>query len=213
MKLVADGLTLVRGSRTLQSGLSFAVERGNALLITGPNGVGKSTLLRAIAGLFPVQAGQIRMTGLSGSDAISDTIHYFGHLNALKSVLTVEENARFWSRYLGGSDRDVEAALQTFGLGPLRDIPAGYLSAGQKRRLGLARLLVAHRPVWLLDEPATSLDAASQEVVSEVVNRHLAAGGIAIAATHAPLGLMPATELRLEPASGTVAQSAAGAVA
>ncbi len=201
MKLVADGLTLVRGTRTLQSGLSFAVETGNALLVTGQNGVGKSTLLRAIAGLFPAMAGQVRLEGAPEPEAIAEAVHYFGHLNAIKSGMTVEENARFWCGYLGGRPQNVLTALETFGLLPLRDIPAGYLSAGQKRRLGLARLLVAERPVWLLDEPATSLDTASQAVVASVVNRHLASGGIVLAATHSPLGLSPATELALKVAA------------
>lgn len=201
MKLVAEGLTLVRGTRTLQSGLSFAVEKGNALLVTGQNGVGKSTLLRAIAGLFPASTGRVRLEGAADPEAIAEAIHYFGHLNAVKSGLTVEENTRFWCGYLGGRAQNVGMALETFGLLPLRDIPAGYLSAGQKRRLGLARLLVAERPVWLLDEPATSLDTASQAVVAGVVNRHLAAGGIVLAATHTPLGLSPARELSLRVAA------------
>jgi heme exporter protein A len=201
MKLVADRLTLVRGTRTLQSDLSFAVETGSALLITGANGVGKSTLLRAVAGLFPAAAGRVRLEGAAEPDAVAEAVHYFGHLNAVKSSLTVEENVRFWCGYLGGRTENVATALETFGLLPLRDIPAGYLSAGQKRRLGLARLLVAERPVWLLDEPATSLDVASQAVVAGVVNRHLGRGGIVLAATHSPLGLAPAAELVLEAAA------------
>lgn len=201
MKLVADGLVLVRGTRTLQSGLSFAVEAGNALIVTGQNGVGKSTLLRAIAGLFPATSGRVRLEGAADPEAMPEAIHYFGHLNAIKSGMTVEENTRFWCGYLGGTAQNVMAALETFGLMPLRDIPAGYLSAGQKRRLGLARLLVAERPVWLLDEPATSLDAASQAVVAQVVNGHLARGGIVLAATHVPLGLAPASELALKAAA------------
>lgn len=198
MKLVADGLTLVRGTRTLQSGLSFAVPGGTALVVTGPNGVGKSTLLRAVAGLFPALSGSVRLEGAASAASLSEEVHYFGHLNAVKSSLTVEENARFWCSYLGGAAQGVFNALEQFGLLPLRDIPAGYLSAGQKRRLGLARLLIAERPVWLLDEPATSLDTASQSVVTGVVNRHLAKGGIAVAATHVALGLVPAHELALQ---------------
>lgn len=201
MKLVADGLTLVRGARTLQSGLSFAVEAGSALLITGPNGVGKSTLLRAIAGLFPPLAGVVRLEGAASDRSVAEDTHYFGHLNAVKGGMTVEENASFWGRYLGGPSANVFAALEQFNLLALRDIPARYLSAGQKRRLGLARLLVAERPLWLLDEPATSLDTASQAIVAQVVNRHLAGGGIVLAATHAPLGLTPAAELALRVAT------------
>jgi heme exporter protein A len=143
----------------------------------------------------------VRLEGAAEPDAVAEAVHYFGHLNAVKSSLTVEENVRFWCGYLGGRLENIGTALETFGLLPLRDIPAGYLSAGQKRRLGLARLLVAERPVWLLDEPATSLDVASQAVVAGVVNRHLGRGGIVLAATHSPLGLAPAAELVLEAAA------------
>lgn len=197
MKLVAEGLVLTRGSRVLVSGLSFAADAGCALLITGPNGVGKTTLLRAVAGLFQPTAGAIRLDGASDERSVADESHYFGHLNAVKSSLTVEENAAFWSRFLGGQPEQIATALETFGLLTLRDIPAGYLSAGQKRRLGLARLLLAERSIWLLDEPATSLDAASQAVLASAVNAHLARGGLVLAATHAPLGLTPAGELAL----------------
>lgn len=199
MKLVAEGLALARGARVLVADLSFAVEPGTALLVTGPNGVGKTTLLRAIAGLLPPSAGVVRLDGAPEERTVADESHYFGHLNAVKSGLTVEENAGFWCRYLSGARENVVAALETFGLLALRDIPAGYLSAGQKRRLGLARLLVAHRTIWLLDEPATSLDAASQGVLAGAVNQHLAQGGIVLAATHAPLGIAPARELALAP--------------
>ncbi|MDX2203238.1 MAG: heme ABC exporter ATP-binding protein CcmA [Hyphomicrobiaceae bacterium] len=197
MKLVAEGLGLARGARVLASGLSFAVEAGTALLVTGPNGAGKTTLLRAIAGLLPLAGGAVRLDGADPERSVADESHYFGHLNAVKSALTVEENARFWCRYLGGAGARIVPALEHFGLLPLRDIPAAYLSAGQKRRLGLCRLLLAERTVWLLDEPATSLDVASQGVLAGAVNAHLGGGGIVLAATHAPLGIAPARELAL----------------
>lgn len=199
MKLVAEGLALARGARVLVSDLSFAVDAGTALIVTGPNGVGKTTLLRAVAGLLPASAGTVRLEGAPQERVVADESHYFGHLNAVKSGLTVEENAGFWCCYLGGARERVGLALDTFGLTALRDIPAGYLSAGQKRRLGLARLLVAQRTIWLLDEPATSLDAASQGVLAGVVNQHLEQGGIVLAATHAPLGIAPTRELMLAP--------------
>ena len=201
MKLVADGLTLARGSRALFSGLSFTVENGSALVVTGPNGAGKTTLIRAVAGLFKPSAGRISLEGGQPDRTLADECHYVGHLNAIKASLTVEENVAFWCRYLSASaDRasePVAGALATFGLAPLGDIPAAYLSAGQKRRLGLARLLVAKRPLWLLDEPTTSLDTAAQEIFARAVEAHLASGGLVLAATHVPLGLPSARELRL----------------
>jgi heme exporter protein A len=197
MRLSGDKLSAVRGGRTLFQGLAFAVEGGAALLVTGPNGAGKTTLLRTIAGLMPPAAGDIRLEGGAADHALSEQCHYVGHLSAVKAGLTVGENARFWSRFLGGADRGLDTALETLALSPLRDIPAGYLSAGQRRRLGLLRLLLTERPVWLLDEPTTSLDKAGQEVLTEVVNRHLAAGGLAVAATHMPLAFANARELRL----------------
>lgn len=204
MKLVSERLSSVRGGRTLFSDLSFAVEAGSALAVTGPNGSGKTTLVRTLAGLLKPAAGRVRLEGGQPDWLPGEECHYVGHLNAVKASLTVEENAEFWSRYLGGAQHDIATALETFGLTSLRDIPAGYLSAGQRRRLGLARVLLAKRPIWLLDEPTTSLDQAGQEALSRTVNAHIAAGGLAIAATHMPLGLANARELRL----GAAAQAA-----
>jgi len=197
MRLTGDKLSAVRGGRTLFQGLTFTVDAGGALLVTGPNGAGKTTLLRTIAGLIRPAAGQVRLEGGAPGHPLSEQCHYVGHLSAIKAGLTVGENARFWSRFLGGARERLDAALETFGLAALRDIPAGYLSAGQKRRLGLARVLLAERPVWLLDEPAASLDNAAQDILKDMVNKHLAAGRLAIAATHAPLGFANARELRL----------------
>jgi heme exporter protein A len=197
MKLVADRLASIRGGRTLFAELSFAVEPGCALILVGPNGAGKTTLIRIIASLLAPTVGTVALDGGDGERGLGEQCHYVGHLNAVKASLTVEENARFWGRYLGGGDQRLEPALSAFGLDGLRDIPAGYLSAGQKRRLGLARLLMAERPIWLLDEPTASLDNASQERLAGAVNAHLAGGGLVVAATHAPLAYANARELAL----------------
>jgi heme exporter protein A len=197
MKLIAHALTSTRGGRTLFSDLSFQVAGGEALLLMGPNGAGKTTLIRMIAGLFAPTSGALALEGGDAERSLSEQCHYVGHLNAVKSSLTVEENAAFWGRFLGGAGDRVEAALSTFGLVALRDIPTAYLSAGQKRRLGLARVLLAERPIWLLDEPTASLDSAAQEVLVGAVDAHMAGGGVVVAATHVPLPFANACELHL----------------
>jgi heme exporter protein A len=197
MRLTGDKLSSVRGGRTLFADLAFSVDGGGALLLTGPNGAGKTTLIRTIAGLMRPAKGRIALEGGAPDLPLSEQCHYVGHLSAIKPALSIEENARFWSGFLGGERRALDAALETFGLQALHDIPAGYLSAGQKRRLGLARLLLAERPLWLLDEPTTSLDSAAQAILTGIVNRHLAAGGLAVAATHVALGFANSGELRL----------------
>jgi heme exporter protein A len=197
MRLTGDKLSAVRGGRTLFADLAFTVNAGGALVLTGPNGAGKTTLIRAIAGLMRPTAGRIVLEGGAPDLPRSEQCHYVGHLSAIKPALSIEENARFWSGFLGGTRAALDAALKTFGLDALRDIPAGYLSAGQKRRLGLARLLLAERPLWLLDEPTTSLDSAAQDILTGIVNRHLAGGGLAVEATHVALGFANSRELRL----------------
>lgn len=204
MKLAAESLVLVRGSRTIIDGLSFSVTAGQALVLTGPNGAGKTTLIRAVAGFLIPASGNVRLEGGDAERTAAEQAHYVGHLNGMKASLTVEENLAFWALYLRESRPDnpgerVASALAAFELDMLRDIPAGYLSAGQKRRLGLARLLVTHRPLWLLDEPTVSLDARSSELLAAAVDRHTAQGGIALAATHLDLGLSRAEELKLSP--------------
>jgi heme exporter protein A len=204
MKLVADRLSSIRGGRTLFSELSFAVEGGEVLLLVGPNGAGKTTLIRMIVGLLAPAGGRISLYGGDAQMNLGEQCNYVGHLNALKSSLTVGDNTAFWCRFLGGDLNRIETALAAFGLAHLREIPAAYLSAGQKRRLGLARVLLAERPIWLLDEPAVSLDRAAQGMLGVAVNEHVAAGGLVVAATHAPLGFAKSRELHL----GNAAQPA-----
>lgn len=199
MALRIDNLTVRRGERIILNGLSLVAEPGEALLLTGANGAGKTTLLRSIAGLLPAVDGTISLDGvaLDANEGVGERCHFIGHLNGVKPALTVAENAQFWARYLGGHVGDVPSALDRFRMADLALVRAGYLSAGQKRRLGLSRLLVAYKPVWLMDEPAVSLDTASQALLADAVNRHLSEGGIVIAATHQPLGFAPAREHRL----------------
>lgn len=177
--LSATGLGCARGGVPILSGVEFSLSPGQALVLRGPNGSGKTTLLRTIAGLQPTVAGRV--------DAAPDSIAYAGHADGLKSTLTVAENLRFWAALFG--TRDIAQALAAFDLSDLRDRMAGRLSAGQKRRLGLARLLVTGRPVWALDEPTVSLDAASVGLFADAVRAHLAGGGAALIATHTDLGL------------------------
>jgi heme exporter protein A len=206
MRLSGCGLVCRRGGRTVFANLDFAVASGEALLVVGPNGAGKSSLLRLVAGLLRPAAGRIELAGGERDDAIAEHAHYLGHQDALKPALTVSENLRFWSRFLGGGN--ASAALDAVGLGALGDLPAGYLSAGQRRRLSVARLLALHRPIWLLDEPASALDTGGQAMLTAVMRRHLAEGGLILAATHASLDLDGARELRLggapanEPSAG-----------
>lgn len=202
MKLLVENLVVARGVRTVIDGLSFEVGSGEALLLTGPNGAGKTTLIRAIGGFLAPLSGRIALAGGDAEKELPEECHYVGHQNGIKATLTVEENLAFWARYLSGGtgmgdQSRIEAALRHFRLESLAAIPAAYLSAGQKRRAGLARLLVAERPVWLLDEPTVSLDADSTELLAAAVNAHVEGGGIAIAATHLPLGLTHVKHLRL----------------
>ena len=199
MQLIADNLACARGARTILGGLSFTLAAGEALVLVGPNGAGKTTLIRTIAGFLPLAGGSLRLDGGDADRAIGQQSHYIGHLNAVKAGLTVRENAGFWAEFFGSADAGVAEVLRRVGLAALADIPAAYLSAGQKRRLGLARLLLARRPLWLLDEPTVSLDADGQRLLADVTNEHLASGGLVLAATHVPLGLASARELRLGP--------------
>jgi heme exporter protein A len=165
------------------------------LAVVGPNGAGKSSLLRLIAGLIEPSEGEIALAGGEADLKLPEQAHYLGHLDAMKASLAVSENLAFWVSYLGADD-GIGAALAAVGLDGLADLPAGYLSAGQRRRLSLARLVAVWRPVWLLDEPTSALDATGQERLVELMRLHLAAGGLIVAATHAPLGV-ETKELRL----------------
>ncbi|MEZ5922989.1 MAG: heme ABC exporter ATP-binding protein CcmA [Hyphomicrobiaceae bacterium] len=196
MRLVADQLSAARSGRTLFTGVSFALADGDGLLLTGPNGSGKTTLLRVLAGFLAPSAGAVSLEGQEGEPG--EHCHFVGHLPQSKAGLSVRDNLDFDARFLGGGQMNrVDTALAELGLAGLEDIRAGYLSAGQRRRLALARLLVANRPVWLLDEPSVSLDQASVDVLARLIAAHRQAGGIVVAATHVPLGLTGTTSLRL----------------
>jgi heme exporter protein A len=202
MKLSGHDLACVRGGRRVFSGVGFSVAAGQALVLTGPNGAGKSSLLRVIAGLIRPAAGAVALEGGDPELSVGEQSHYVGHLDPLKPALTVTENLAFWACFLNGVRAADESALiarglEAAGLADLAQMPAGYLSAGQRRRLSLARVLAAPRPVWLLDEPTTALDAVSQERLQTVMQAHLAGGGLIVAATHGPLGLAEPEELQL----------------
>jgi len=211
VQLAAENLNVIRGARVVIADLSFAVAAGESLLLTGPNGSGKTTLIRTIAGFLKPELGSVRLEGGDSEMDLAQQCHYVGHLSGTKASLSVAANLAFWADYLGDHDplvptqERVAGALERFGLAALADIPAGFLSAGQRRRLGLARVLVAKRPIWLLDEPTVSLDAASTTLLAEIVSEHVAAGGILLAATHLPLGIEGARYLRL---GGSAAEAA-----
>lgn len=188
MELNVEGLACARGGVRVLEGVSFSLAAGQALVLRGPNGSGKTTLLRTLAGLQPALAGRI--------EAPEDGIAYAAHADGLKPTLTVAENLGFWAALYRG---DVAPALAAFDLEELRDRAAGNLSAGQKRRLGLARLLVTGRPIWVLDEPTVSLDASAVAMFAEAARAHLAGGGMALIATHIDLGLPEAQVLDLTP--------------
>lgn len=201
MELKASEISVTRGGRLSLTSPAFTLAGGEAARLTGPNGSGKSTLLRALAGLLPLRSGDASFQGVKLADdreTFSQFIAYAGHKDAVKPALTLRENLTHWAAIYGGNG-DIDAALATFSLGHIADSPAAFCSAGQQRRLGLARLLVLKRPIWLLDEPTVSLDAASVEVFAGLVAQHCAEGGLAIAATHIEIGLPEGPSVRLSP--------------
>jgi heme exporter protein A len=216
MQLSASGLTCLRGGREVFANLEFMLPAGEAMSVTGRNGAGKSSLLRIIAGLLPASNGRIALEGGDGELTLPEQCHYLGHRDALKPSLSVTENLDFWRAYLGGSHTSNGAengtknatrnvakngatadALAAVGLQAVARLPAAYLSAGQRRRLSLARLIAVKRTIWLLDEPTSSLDTAAQAMLTILMNEHLATGGLIVAATHSAIGLMRAQQLHL----------------
>ncbi|MEH6692416.1 MAG: heme ABC exporter ATP-binding protein CcmA [Pseudorhizobium pelagicum] len=201
MRLRAERLGARRGEDLLFSDISFDLGSGDALVLTGRNGSGKSTLLRVVAGLLPADAGRVLWTGKDETVRAGEACHYLGHRNAMKAELTVRENLVFWKSFLGdlegGAGISVVEAADRVGLGGIAHLPFGYLSAGQQRRMAFAKLLVAYRPVWILDEPTAALDTRAEQTFTDLIKQHLAAGGMLLAATHQPLGLENARELRM----------------
>ncbi len=204
MRLSGAGLCCVRGERQVFAGLDFTVPAGEPLVLIGPNGAGKTSLLRVLAGLLRLAAGRVEFSGGDPEATIGEQAHYLGHQDALKPALTVTENLAFWTAFLGASPtpgmpgaKPVPESLAAVGLDGLARLPAAYLSAGQRRRLSLARLVSVPRPIWLLDEPTAALDAAAQDALGGLLRTHLAAGGIVVAATHGTLPLAGVHELRL----------------
>ena len=197
--IAVEGLACQRGGHIVVPALSFEVRAGNALILRGPNGSGKTTLLRTIAGFLPPASGRVHVNGSKGHTTTEGHLHYIGHVNGIKPRLSVIENVSFWQRYYGGgSDMEAaEAALDAFDLLDLADYRAAHLSQGQTRRLGLTRLLAAPRPIWLLDEPSVSLDAASTRRLETAIADHLASGGMAIVSTHLDLSVGEAAILEL----------------
>lgn len=193
MKLIIDGISCVRGGRHVLEGISFTLEPGIASILTGPNGSGKSTLMRVVAGLVDQQSGT--MTWMD-DDVVMDPdetqpgslFHYVGHLDAIKPSLSVEENLSFWAGLYGGSTNLV-VALEKMELAALRDVPGAFLSAGQRKRLSLARLLLVRRPLWILDEPSVSLDVGGVALVADLMKRHCQSGGMLFVTTHVDIGL------------------------
>ncbi len=210
MRLTVEALSARRGEDLIFKDISFSLGTGESLILTGRNGSGKSTLLRAVAGLLRPESGRVTWesdeaeTGTRASEAC----HYLGHRNAMKAELSVRENLEFWQDFFGdfsgGRGMTIADAAEAVGLGGIAHLPFGYLSAGQQRRMAFAKLLVAWRPVWILDEPTAALDVSAESVFTALITDHLAQGGIVLAATHQPLGLENAQELKMTGFAGVM---------
>ncbi|EJK84507.1 heme ABC exporter ATP-binding protein CcmA [Rhizobium rhizogenes] len=208
MHLSAENLAARRGEDLIFANVSFDLEGGEALILTGRNGSGKSTLLRVVAGLLRPEKGRVILADSQGESdrQPGEASHYLGHRNAMKSELTVAENLTFWKDFLGdiegGAGLAIEDAAESVGLANITHLPFGYLSAGQQRRIAFAKLLVAYRPIWILDEPTAALDAAADRLLADLISSYQKAGGIVLAATHQPLGLENTREMRMTGFSG-----------
>ncbi len=196
MELEIKNLHLSRGGRLLVKDLNIKLSKGQSLKIEGANGVGKTTLIRAIAGFITPDKGKINFTFDDTNQSKREQIHYIGHKNGIRTSLTVLENLEFWAAFYNAKSSLMQVA-QAFALKSLLHIPAGYLSAGQKRRLSLSRLSISKRPLWLLDEPTVSLDQQSVQLVAKAAQAHLENAGLLIAATHIPLEIEFTNTLRL----------------
>ena len=193
--LALRDLAVRRGGRLLFSGLSLELAAGQACALTGANGAGKTSLLRAVAGLVRTEAGEIAFGAAEPADARAEGLHFIGHQDGLKPARTGREELDFWSRWSGGGEVYLETAARRLDLAGLLDLEIRRLSAGQRRRLALARLIAAPRPLWLLDEPLSPLDAGWRQRFGAIMGEHLAGGGLILAAVHDPL---PVAALRLE---------------
>jgi len=200
-RLTVENLALARGERQLFAGLGFSLVRGEAAALTGANGAGKTSLLRAVAGLLRPEAGRIHFDDLAGVEIEADVarsrgLHLLGHYDGLKSIRTAGEELTFWTRWLGGDAASLAQAVDTLQLDPLLNLDIRKLSAGQRRRLALARLIAAPRPLWLLDEPMAPLDASRRALFGELMQTHLDGGGMILAAVHDALPI-PVRELKV----------------